>query len=509
MHLGSFRKKLIIFAAIAALLNFPAANSLFAANSNKQGFSASKEPVQIIPQSRSKYFRSHKLVFSTGESIQQNVISGPPSPPPGYDLQRKAVPLPKSFQSMGTKSLVVPAYNWVFGCSSVSAAMIAGYYDRNGFPRIYTGPTDGGVMPLNNSSWPTWSDGFNTYPNLPLAGSRQGVDGRTTRGSLDNYWVQYGSSDSDPYISQGWAEHSWGDTIGDYMKTSQSVHDNIDGATAFYTWSGSATRLTCEDMAYYSFHTKDGTYGRKLFYEARGYTVTDCYNQVTDNNIAGGFSFEQFKAEIDVNRPVLLNLAGHSVVGVGYDNSSYTVYIHDTWDYSNHTMTWGEGYSGMGLLSVSIVNLRGAETPAPPNPPGTNSTAIMPWINLLLKNKTYVPPSPPPSDPCMEQINFGQTKSGNWEEVCSSTHRIGSFAKYYTFSTSSIKTVTIDLESSVDTYMYLLSGQDKAGAILYFDDDGGNDFNSRILESLPPGNYTIEATTYFSEMTGSFTVTLN
>jgi hypothetical protein len=68
--------------------------------------------------------------------------------------------------------------------------------------------------------------------------------------------------------------------------------------------------------------------------------VTDCYNQKTDNN-GGGFTFALFKAEIDAGRPVLLNLEGHSIVGVGYNDSSKTVYIHDTWDYDTHSMTWG------------------------------------------------------------------------------------------------------------------------------------------------------------------------
>ena len=39
---------------------------------------------------------------------------------------------------------------------SVSAAMIAAYYDRTKYPKMYTGPTNGGVMPPNNSTtyWP-------------------------------------------------------------------------------------------------------------------------------------------------------------------------------------------------------------------------------------------------------------------------------------------------------------------------------------------------------------------
>jgi hypothetical protein len=107
----------------------------------------------------------------------------------------------------------------------------------------------------------------------------------------------------------------------------------------------------------------DGTYGRKLFYEAQGYTVTECYNQRTDNNL-GGYTFAKYKAEIDAGHPVMLNLDGHTIVGVGYDISSNNVYIHDTWDYQNHTMNWGGSYDGMSLLSVSIVNI----TPTLPGP---------------------------------------------------------------------------------------------------------------------------------------------
>ncbi len=54
----------------------------------------------------------------------------------------------------------------------------------------------------------------------------------------------------------------------------------------------------------------------------------------------------------------MLNLEGHTVVGVGYDTASgNTVYLHDTWDTSVHTMTWGSSYAGMPLQSVSVVRL--------------------------------------------------------------------------------------------------------------------------------------------------------
>jgi hypothetical protein len=79
--------------------------------------------------------------------------------------------------------------------------MIAGYYDRTGYSNIYTGPTNGGVTPLVDTGWPTWADSADTYPNNPLIASHNGIDGRTIKGSIDDYWVQYGSSSNDPYIT--------------------------------------------------------------------------------------------------------------------------------------------------------------------------------------------------------------------------------------------------------------------------------------------------------------------
>ncbi len=309
------------------------------------------------------YYSVNSLTLSDGTVIGEMIINGPPVPPPGFEIERQAVSLPEPLSAAGINILAVPAFNWLFGCSAVSAAMIAGYYDRNGYPNMYTGPTNGGVMPLDNKSWPTWPDGFTYYPSNPLVASQNGLDGRITRGSIDDYWVKYASSTPDPYITGGWTQHTWGDAIGDYIHTSQSKYGLADGYSRFYdNWSNPAAPLTCDTIESYSLPPynlpSDGTVGRKQFYRAKGYTVTDCYNQYTDNLYTGGFSFMQYQAEIDAGRPVMLNLTGHTVVGVGYDNSTNTIYIHDTWDYNTHTMTWGGSYAGMTLVAVSIVNIQ-------------------------------------------------------------------------------------------------------------------------------------------------------
>ncbi|WP_224981937.1 choice-of-anchor D domain-containing protein [Geomonas agri] len=326
---------------------------------------ADKVPVAQGPLKRiNPYFSTQATLYSDDSVLHRADINGPPKPPPGYYV-RAASSLPAPMPAAGTNSLAaVPAFRWVFGCSAVSGSMIAGYYDRTGYPNMYTGPTGSGVIPLaEDPGWGRWTDAIgDEYPNNPLIASHMGVDGRTTRGSIDDYWISYLSNRSDPYVSS-WTEHSWGDSVGDYMKTSQSAYNNVDGSTSFY-YINSATPLTCAAMEVYHEADLDGTYGRKLFYEARGYTVTDCYTQMTDNAHAGGFSFAQYKAEIDAGRPVLLNLKGHSIVGVGYEDPN-TVHLHDTWDNSSHSMTWGGSYSGMALWGVSIVNL--ASTTGTPN----------------------------------------------------------------------------------------------------------------------------------------------
>ena len=101
------------------------------------------------------------------------------------------------------------------------------------------------------------------------------------------------------------------------------------------------------------------------------YSVTECYNQRTDNAIAGGFSFANYKAQIDAGYPVLLNLqdtpSSASAMPI-----RITVYLNDTWDHATHQMTWGGSYSGMALQSVSVVN------PVRPNNPVPTITGLNP-----------------------------------------------------------------------------------------------------------------------------------
>ena len=122
---------------------------------------------------------------------------------------------------------------------------------------------------------------------------------------------------------------------------------------------------------------------------------------------------------------------------------------------------------------------------------------------------------------CIQSLAGNGTVSGTWDSACLSENTpLGDYnypsgtryARFYTFTLSAPSDVTMELKSnSVDTYMYLMSGKGKKGKIEYYNDDivVNENKNSRLSESLPAGDYTIEATTYDVETTGSFTLTVS
>ena len=121
-------------------------------------------------------------------------------------------------------------------------------------------------------------------------------------------------------------------------------------------------------------------------------------------------------------------------------------------------------------------------------------------------------PTPTPTPSCtvtsLGTISSSVTRIGSWASDCESANRSGRYARFYSISVADTSDVQIDLSSSVDTYVYLLSGSGTTGPVLHYDDDGGDDRNSRIEATLSAGTYTVEATTYASGLTGSFTLTI-
>ena len=174
--------------------------------------------------------------------------------------------------------------------------------------------------------------------------------------------------------------------------------------------------------------------------------------------------------------------------------------------YTIEATTFRPNNTGSFRLTLAVGN-QGAISTSTPAPASTPSPTATPAPSRPTTNP--VTPETPASDECAETLTSLGSVDGAWAPGCQSQGQTGGYAKYYTFSLDQAAMVQIDLESSEDPFLYLRPGEDsQSGVHLHFDDDGGQGRNSRISERLAAGSYTIEATTYHPNTTGSFRLTV-
>jgi hypothetical protein len=296
-------------------------------------------PVAVSADTEANLEKASKKMLKDAPKIDEIIV---PGVPPGKRISEEPVSSIEIEQADAVLS-DVPAFDWCYGCSATSAAMMFGYYDRTGYSNMYAGPTNGGVCPLNNLDWGPGE--------CPLSATHQGYDGLAVKGHVDDYWYSYGST-VDPYYGN-WAEHGYADCTADFMGTNQYVNwQNSDGSTRFYYYHNGDPLYDytgCEPGG-----KRDGCHGIRLFVESRGYNMFQNYNQYIHEHVAGGFTYANFKAEIDAGRPVIIHVTGHSMLGYGYTDPD-TIYIHDTWDHTDHSMTWGGTYAGLEHYGVTVI----------------------------------------------------------------------------------------------------------------------------------------------------------
>jgi hypothetical protein len=209
----------------------------------------------------------------------------------------------------------VPDYAWHAGCFGTATGNLIGYWDRHGLPNMYTGPTGGGLAPLNT---------VGANQNIrSLWASEAGLDGRPANqpGHMDDYWQSYESTAPDPYAAAGRTEHA-PDCLGDFMGASQRKYPDLDGecagnidAFAFIYWDKNGDRLAnFEPPLVSGLKVRDVPSGLRAFSRYRGYDA-NVAAQLADFNptvpAGRGFSFEDLKVEINAGYPVLLILQNY------------------------------------------------------------------------------------------------------------------------------------------------------------------------------------------------------
>jgi len=315
------------------------------------------------------------------DTIGIGIGNSPPTPP--IDTSNTIVET-KNLQLSNSEVILfnVPTSKWTYGCGPTAAGMIMGYYDRAGFPNMYFGQCNNGVCPLTNLGQGT----KNKTPDYPINKSchiiatEKGLDGIIENGHVDDYWISYGSDGPDPW-ENNWHEHTWNLCLADFMGTNQWKWDrdgdgkndaNLDKSTRV-RWNTDGSKLYDPNIPVsWGIPRTSAGHGIKLFAESRGYTVVEIYNQLTDTSYGnGGFTYNDFKNEIDMGHPIFSywetsSGGGHFMVGVGYNDSTKEIYIHDTWDNNLHKVNWNGVYSGYHLKAVTVLKLQG----------GTNSPMV-------------------------------------------------------------------------------------------------------------------------------------
>jgi hypothetical protein len=230
--------------------------------------------------------------------------------------------LPLRFGSAAENVLLteVPDYTWYAGCFGTASGNLMGYWDRCGFPNFYTGPTAGGIAPLNSDRS---NEGIRS-----LWATKAGFDGRPANrpGHIDDYWRfytadginSYESTAPDPYLINGLPEHE-PDSLCDFMGASQNKWVNLDGecdgnidAYAVTYWDRAGNRrVNYVPPAQGELAVRDIPSGLRAWTRYRGYDSV-VFSQLTDFNptvpTGKGFTFEDLKREIDAGYPVMLFL---------------------------------------------------------------------------------------------------------------------------------------------------------------------------------------------------------
>ena len=177
----------------------------------------------------------------------------------------------------------------------------------------------------------------------------------------------------------------------------------------------------------------------------------------------------------------------------------------------------------IAAMATSIARLEGASATAPPTPTHTpTATPIIITGTTPSPTPTSVAgatPSPTATrvagtsggNACVTHLAGSASVTGSWSAACLSANSPPNdetyYSRFYTFTLDAAARVTITLSSATAApYLYLLDGAGTDGAVRLSNGDVAT--SVAITASLPPGAYTIEASTWYSETPGDFTLEL-
>lgn len=238
-----------------------------------------------------------------------------------------------------------PDYDWWYGCSPTSAGMLMGYYDINGYNGLsYANLVPGKEAELSNYG----RSGSAANQMIASCGHIHAF----YRDSDDEGDEEYGDSGEDLP-----RDPAFFNCLADFMGTSQDAAENSNGSTTFFYYSD-GDRTDAWVLDEYELTDRSGIIGMWEYLQYAGYGEGELedqmiYNQYIDAmGLDFGFTWENYMAEIDAGRPVLIHVEGHTMFGYGYDALTNEILLHDTWYEGEHRMAWGGAYPYSDEISL-------------------------------------------------------------------------------------------------------------------------------------------------------------
>ncbi len=262
------------------------------------------------------------LLFVADAVVAQQSTSGP-EPPKGMDLGLRP---PSRAQRIIPD---VPIYFWHHGCGPTAAGMVIGFWDANGYPDLISGDA---TVYNDNVAQAIATDSTNGFCDQP------------GRDHLSDYACPFDAAPGPlaPDCSETGGAHQ-NDCLADFMKTSFSSAYNYYG----WSWFGDDGNALRDYVNYKA---------------PQAHPVRHCYD-------FDSFTWEQYKAEIDARRPMMLLVdtdtdgqTDHFVAAIGYDDVTHEYACYNTWDAAVHWYAWHKirgndpwGIYGITTLSLDVV----------------------------------------------------------------------------------------------------------------------------------------------------------
>lgn len=261
---------------------------------------------------------------------------------------------------------LMPQAEYMYGCTATAIGMLLGYYDLYGYLGYDVTNLFNGTVELNSRGLDGDPSNMNSFDTLM---------GSTTanRTHVSNYFdvtpeheLQYSFVDGGTVFSTS----DWS-CIADFLGTNQYWRGNEDYSTTYYfdvtladvlDWNDTLTISSGDVSRTIDARYAELTYGLSLYAEYCGYLLdaehTGNFVVDTYSGYSGDFTFEDYMAEIDAGRGVIIQIDGHSMVGYGYNESTREIIFDDTYE-SGQRMTWGGTYNYSGanreIIAITVV----------------------------------------------------------------------------------------------------------------------------------------------------------